>query len=135
MRGLNRMSIKDLKILIVDDEQNFSLLVKTYLKNIGFQHIEEARDGEEGLEKLRADKFDLIISDLNMPKLDGVELFNAIQAEENLKNIPFLLMTAEGMNEQYKKMLGSDIVNYLLKPFPENHLKAKVRQILELDEL
>jgi two-component system, chemotaxis family, chemotaxis protein CheY len=129
------MSIKDLKILIVEDDENFSLLIKMYLKKMGFQFIVEADGGMTALQKLQMEKFDLIISDLNMPGLDGVEFFNSIQAQEDLKHIPFLLITAEGMTERYREMLGSDIVNFLLKPFPEAHLKAKVRQILELDEL
>ena len=129
------MSIKDLKILIVDDDKNFSLLIKKYLNKMGFEQVEEADGGMTGLQKLQTDKFDLIISDLIMPGLDGVEFYNSIKAQEDLKHIPFLLITAEGMTDKYQQMLGSDIDNYLLKPFPEAHLRAKVRQILELDEL
>ena len=119
----------DMKILIVDDFSTMRRIEKNILKHLGFKNIDEAGDGSEALQKLRAKKYDFIISDWNMPVMEGIELLRAVRADENLKSIPFLMVTAEAEKASVLLAIKEGVSNYIVKPFTEDVIKAKIEQI------
>jgi two-component system chemotaxis response regulator CheY len=118
-----------MKILVVDDFSTMRRIVKNLLKDIGFSNFDEAEDGNAALAKLRSDKFDFIISDWNMPGMTGIELLVAVRADEELKGIPFLMVTAEKTQENVVAALQAGVNNYVVKPFTSAVLKEKIDKI------
>lgn len=119
----------NMKILIVDDFSTMRRIEKNILKHIGFTNIDEAGDGSEALQKLRAKKYDFIISDWNMPVMEGIELLRAVRADESLKHLPFLMVTAEAEKASVLLAIKEGVSNYIVKPFTEDVIKAKIEQI------
>jgi len=119
----------NMKILIVDDFSTMRRIEKNILKHLGFTNIDEAGDGAEALQKLRAKKYDFIISDWNMPVMEGIELLRAVRADESLKHIPFLMVTAEAEKASVLLAIKEGVSNYIVKPFTEDVIKAKIEQI------
>jgi len=119
----------DMKILIVDDFSTMRRIEKNILKHIGFTNIDEAGDGAEALQKLRAKKYDFIISDWNMPVMEGIELLRAVRADETLKHTPFLMVTAEAEKASVLLAIKEGVNNYIVKPFTEDVIKAKIEAI------
>jgi len=119
----------NMKILIVDDFSTMRRIEKNILKHLGFTNIDEAGDGAEALQKLRAKKYDFIISDWNMPVMEGIELLRAVRADESLKDIPFLMVTAEAEKASVLLAIKEGVSNYIVKPFTEDVIKAKIEQI------
>lgn len=119
----------DMKILIVDDFSTMRRIEKNILKHIGFTNIDEAGDGSEALQKLRGKKYDFIISDWNMPVMEGIELLRAVRADESLKHLPFLMVTAEAEKASVLLAIKEGVSNYIVKPFTEDVIKAKIEQI------
>ena len=92
----------NMKILVVDDMSTMRRIVKNIMKQLGFANVEEAENGQDALDKLRADTFGFVISDWNMPVMTGIQLLRAIRADEKLKAIPVLMVTAEAQKKSHR---------------------------------
>lgn len=120
---------KSMPILIVDDFSTMRRIVKTCLRQIGFENITEAEDGVVALEKLKNHEFKLVISDWNMPNMMGIDLLRAVRADEKLKALPFVLVTAEGQKENVIEAAKAGVSNYVVKPFTAETLQAKLEAV------
>lgn len=118
-----------ISVLIVDDQQSLRALVRTSLQQIGFSEMREAPDGEEALKALIAKPANLVISDYNMPKLDGMGLLRAIRALPNFKQTAFIMLTGRADHELVKRAAQYGVNNYLVKPFTVATLKGKIEQV------
>ena len=125
------MADLNMKILIVDDMSTMRRIVKNALKQIGFSNVDEAEDGKAALQKLQNDTFDFVVSDWNMPVMDGLELLKAIRADANLKDLPVLMVTAEAKKENIMDAIQSGVSNYIVKPFTAETLKDKIDKIFK----
>jgi two-component system, chemotaxis family, chemotaxis protein CheY len=122
---------RDMKILVVDDFSTMRRIVKNILQQLGFANIQEAEDGRVALQKLHADKYDFIISDWNMPNMMGIDLLRAVRSEEQLKSIPFLMVTAESQKENVIQAVQAGVSNYIVKPFTADLLETKLSLIFK----
>ena len=120
----------NIKILVVDDFPAIRLLIKGTLKQLGFNNIIEAEDGIMALRILEEKNFGLILADWNMPNMSGLDLLKAVRNDENLKNIPFIMVTAEGQQESVVKAAKAGISNYIMKPFSPDILIEKIEKVL-----
>jgi two-component system chemotaxis response regulator CheY len=121
----------DLKFLIVDDFSTMRRIVRGLLKEIGYHNVEEAEDGAVALGMLRADKFDFVVSDINMPAMNGFELLAAVKADAGLKHLPVLMVTAEARKEDIVRAAKEGAAGYIVKPFAKATLEEKVQKILQ----
>ncbi len=121
----------DLKFLVVDDFSTMRRIVRGLLKEMGCVNVEEAEDGVAALQLLKASRFDFIVSDINMPNMNGFDLLKAIKADENLKRIPVLMVTAEARKEDILLAAQSGAAGYVVKPFTKATLEEKVTKILQ----
>lgn len=119
----------NMKILTVDDFSTMRRILKTLLKQSGFTNIIEADDGTTALEVLRKEPVDFIISDWNMPKMTGIELLKTVRADEKLKHMPFLMITAEAEKSNIVAAVQAGVSNYIVKPFTADVLKEKIDKI------
>lgn len=122
-------NFKDKKVLIVDDAAFIRNLVKKSLEVIGITHIKEAADGRQALAALQTAHFDLVISDLHMPEMDGIELLREVRADERMWKMPFLMLTSDMDSDNVKVAVDLDVSGYLTKPFRGDPLIDKVTQI------
>jgi two-component system chemotaxis response regulator CheY len=120
-----------MKIMVVDDMSTMRRIVKNLLKQLGFANVDEAENGQEALIKLRADKFGFVVSDWNMPVMSGIELLRAIRADEGLKAIPVLMVTAEAQKENIIEAVQAGVSNYVVKPFTAETLQEKMAKIFK----
>lgn len=120
-----------MKIMVVDDMSTMRRIVKNLLKQLGFANVDEAENGQEALIKLRADKFGFVVSDWNMPVMSGIELLRAIRADEGLKAIPVLMVTAEAQKENIIEAVQAGVSNYVVKPFTAETLQEKMGKIFK----
>ena len=123
------MSITNYKVLIVDDYKTMLKIIGNLLKQIGFQHIDEATDGVMALDKLKRDKFDLIISDWNMEPMSGLDLLKTVRSDAGLKHLPFIMVTAESKVENVVIAKQAGVTNYIVKPFNAQTLKSKLTAV------
>ena len=121
----------DLKFLIVDDFSTMRRIVKGLLKEMGCNNADEAEDGVVALSMLRASKFDFVVSDINMPNMNGFDLLKAVKADEQLRHIPVLMVTAEARKEDIVLAAQSGAAGYIVKPFTRATLEEKVQKILQ----
>ena len=121
----------NMKILVVDDMLTMRRIVKNIMKQLGFANVEEAENGQEALTKLRAESFGFIISDWNMPVMTGIELLRAVRADEKLKAIPVLMVTAEAQKENLIEAIQAGVSNYIVKPFTAEVLQEKMSKIFK----
>jgi len=121
---------KQLKFLVVDDFSTMRRIVRGLLKEMGCQHVAEAEDGAAALELLRTQQVDFVVSDINMPIMDGFGLLAAIKADERLRHLPVLMVTAEARKEDIVKAAQSGAAGYIVKPFSKATLEDKVLRIL-----
>jgi two-component system, chemotaxis family, chemotaxis protein CheY len=121
----------DLKFLIVDDFSTMRRIVRGLLKEMGCLHAEEAEDGSVALNMLRAQKFDFVVSDINMPNMNGFDLLKAVKADDSLKHIPVLMVTAEARKEDIVMAAQSGAAGYIVKPFTKATLEEKVQKIMQ----
>jgi two-component system chemotaxis response regulator CheY len=121
----------NIKILVVDDMSTMRRIVKNIMKQLGFANVEEAENGEEALIKLRAESFGFIISDWNMPVMTGIELLRAVRADDKLKTIPLLMVTAEAQKENLIEAIQAGVSNYIVKPFTAEVLQEKMNKIFK----
>ena len=121
----------DLKFLIVDDFSTMRRIVRGLLTERGCNNADEAEDGVVALGMLKASKFDFVVSDINMPNMNGFELLKAIRAEPALKHLPVLMVTAEARKEDIVMAAQSGASGYIVKPFTKATLEEKVQKILQ----
>ena len=121
----------DLKFLIVDDFSTMRRIVRGLLKEMGCNNAEEAEDGVVALNLLRGAKFDFVVSDINMPNMNGFELLKNIKADDSLKHLPVLMVTAEARKEDIVLAAQSGAAGYIVKPFTKATLEEKVQKILQ----
>ncbi|MFO0778697.1 MAG: chemotaxis response regulator CheY [Nitrospira sp.] len=120
-----------MKILVVDDMVTMRRIVKNVLKQLGFSNIDEAENGQDGLQKLKASKYDFVVSDWNMPVMTGIEMLRAIRADEQLKAIPVLMVTAEAQQRNLVEAIQAGVSNYIVKPFTAETLQEKLAKIFK----
>ncbi|MDD2880951.1 MAG: chemotaxis response regulator CheY [Rhodoferax sp.] len=120
----------ELKFLVVDDFSTMRRIVRNLLKESGFTEADEAEDGVVALHKLRNGNFDFVVSDINMPNKNGFELLKEMKADEKLKHIPVLMVTAEARKEDIVLAAQSGAAGYIVKPFTKATLEDKVNLIL-----
>ena len=121
----------ELKFLIVDDFSTMRRIVRNLLKEIGHQNADEAEDGSVALQKLKAGNFDFVVSDLNMPNMNGFELLRQIRADDKLKSLPVLLVTAEAKKEDIVTAAQIGASGYIVKPFTKATLEEKLGKIIQ----
>lgn len=122
---------KGLKILVVDDFPTMRRIIRNLLKELGFENVDEAEDGAMGLDKLRTGGFQFVVSDWNMPNLDGLEMLKQIRQDPSLKNIPVLMVTAEAKKENIVAAAQAGANGYVVKPFTAATLEEKLNKIFE----
>lgn len=117
------------KILIADDFATMRRIVKNLLKQLGYENITEAEDGEQAYAKLKGGGFKFVVSDWNMPNLDGLGLVQKVRSDPELKTLPFLMVTAEAEKEKVIEAIKAGVSNYIVKPFTAETLKEKIDRI------
>ncbi|MDH3229388.1 MAG: response regulator [Rhodospirillales bacterium] len=120
----------NMPILIVDDYKTMLKIIRNLLKQLGFTNVEEATDGSEALGKLRDGEFDLVISDWNMEPMTGLQLLKEVRADDRLRAVPFIIITAESKIENVVAAKEAGVSNYIVKPFNAATLKAKLTSVL-----
>ncbi|MCA3239966.1 MAG: chemotaxis response regulator CheY [Rubrivivax sp.] len=125
------MNTTDLKFLIVDDFSTMRRIVRGLLKEMGCNNADEAEDGAVALNMLKNSKFDFVVSDINMPNMNGFDLLKAVKADESLRHIPVLMVTAEARKEDIVMAAQSGAAGYIVKPFTKATLEEKVQKILQ----
>ncbi len=120
-----------IKILVVDDFATMRRIMKNILKQLGYVNISEADDGTTALEELTKSKYDLIISDWNMPKMTGLELLKRVRADDTYKEVPFLMVTAEAQKQNVIEAVQAGVSNYVVKPFTAEAIAEKLDKILD----
>lgn len=118
--------------MVVDDSASTRRITIRFLKLIGYEVIFEAADGKEGLKKLKSKDIDLVITDWNMPNMNGLEFVKAIRADEKLKKIPVLMVTTRGLKEDVINAIKVGANNYIVKPFTQDILNQKILQVIGL---
>jgi two-component system chemotaxis response regulator CheY len=121
----------DLKYLIVDDFSTMRRIVRGLLKEMGCNNAEEAEDGAVALAALKAQKFDFVVCDINMPNMNGFEFLKAVRADDALRHIPVLMVTAEARKEDIVLAAQTGASGYIVKPFTKATLEEKVQKIVQ----
>ena len=121
----------DARFLIVDDFSTMRRIVRNLLKEIGFSNAEEAEDGQVALTMLKNAKFDFVVSDINMPNMNGFELLTAIKKDDALKHLPVLMVTADARKEDIVRAAQDGAAGYIVKPFTKATLEEKVQKIMQ----
>ena len=124
-------SATDLKYLIVDDFSTMRRIVRGLLKEMGCNNADEAEDGQAALQMLKAQKFDFVVSDINMPNMNGFDLLKAIKADAQLMHLPVLMVTAEARKEDIVRAAQEGAAGYIVKPFTKATLEEKVQKIVQ----
>ena len=117
-------------VLIVDDYKTMLRIISNLLRQIGFSTVEEAADGATALAKLRGGRFGLVISDGNMESMTGYQLLKEVRADQQLKETPFIMVTAESKTENVVAAKAAGVNNYIVKPFNAETLKKKLASVL-----
>ena len=120
----------ELLFLVVDDFSTMRRIVRNLLKESGYTEADEAEDGVAALQKLRNSNFDFVVSDINMPNMNGFQLLAEIKKDDKLKHIPVLMVTAEARKEDIVLAAQSGAAGYIVKPFTKATLEDKVNLIL-----
>ena len=121
---------KNLPILIVDDYKTMLRIIRNLLKQLGFDNVDEATDGSMALQKLRDKNYGLVISDWNMEPMSGMQLLQEVRADNVLKGLPFIMITAESKTENVVAAKEAGVSNYIVKPFNAATLKQKLQAVL-----
>ncbi|MCK9236733.1 MAG: chemotaxis response regulator CheY [Thiopseudomonas sp.] len=120
-----------MKILIVDDFSTMRRIIKNLLRDLGFTNTAEADDGATALPMLNSGGFDFLVTDWNMPIMSGLDLLKAVRADEKLKHLPVLMVTAEAKRDQIIEAAQAGVNGYVVKPFTAQALKDKIEKIFE----
>ncbi len=122
----------NMKILLVDDSKVIRAIVRSALGKVGFKNIHEAHNGRAGLEKLKEEgKFDFVFSDWMMPGMDGLTFLKAVRADEKLKNIMFVMLSAESINDKVDEATNHGADGYITKPFKPESMKKEIENIIK----
>lgn len=121
---------KAMNILVVDDYNTMRRIVKNLLKQLGFDNVDEAADGEEAFKKCQEKLYGLIISDWNMEPMTGIDFLKLVRADEKIKNTPFIMVTAESKPENVIAAKQAGVSNYIVKPFNAETLKGKLTAVI-----
>ncbi|KLK94343.1 response regulator [Microvirga vignae] len=116
-------------VLVVDDYQTMVRILRNLLKQIGFNDVDDASDGQAALEKLRSKKYGLVISDWNMAPMTGYELLQQVRADAELGSLPFIMVTAEAKTENVVAAKKAGVNNYIVKPFNAETLRSKISAV------
>ncbi|MEE8431918.1 MAG: response regulator [Candidatus Desulfatibia sp.] len=119
----------NMKVLIVDDFATMRRILRNILKQIGFTNIVDADDGDTALKELKKEKIDLILCDWNMPEMPGIDLLKTLKADEQLKDIPFVMVTAEAQKDNIIKAVKSGVSSYIVKPFTAETVSEKLNKV------
>ena len=122
---------KEMKILIVDDFSTMRRIIKNLLRDLGFNNTSEADDGQTALPMLKSGKFDFLVTDWNMPGMDGLTLLKTVRADEELAEMPVLMVTAEAKRDQIVVAAEAGVNGYVVKPFTAATLKEKIEKIFQ----
>jgi two-component system chemotaxis response regulator CheY len=122
-----------IRVLVVDDFPTMRRIIKNLLKQLGYENVDEAENGEDALKKLKNGDYKFVVSDWNMPVMEGIELLRHVRSDPQLKDIPFLMVTAEAEKEKVIEAIKLGVDNYIVKPFTgeilkENHPDKKTMQ-------
>jgi two-component system chemotaxis response regulator CheY len=120
---------RSISVLVVDDQLTMRALIRTGMQQLGFSEIQEAPDGEEALRVMLTKPTQLVISDFNMPKLDGLGLLRAIRAHEPIRGTAFIMLTGRADKELVQRAVQYGVNNYLVKPFTVTTLKEKIEAV------
>ena len=120
----------NMNVLIVDDYKTMLRIIKNLLKQLGFNNVDEATDGSMAYEKINNKQYGMIISDWNMEPMTGIQLLREVRADEKLKHIPFVMITAESKSENVIAAKEAGVSNYIVKPFNAETLKGKLTSVL-----
>ncbi len=120
-----------MRFLVVDDFSTMRRIVRNLLKELGFLNVDEAEDGVVALSKLTSEHFDFIVTDWNMPNMDGLTLLQQVRANPQLKHLPVLMITAEAKKENIVAAAQAGASGYIVKPFTAGTLSEKLNKILE----
>ena len=120
-----------MKILIVDDFSTMRRIIKNLLRDLGFNNTQEADDGQTALPMLQSGDYDFLVTDWNMPGMQGIDLLKAVRADSNLGSLPVLMVTAESKREQIVEAAQAGVNGYIVKPFTAQTLKEKIDKIWE----
>lgn len=121
----------NMKVLIVDDFATMRRILRNVLKQIGLTNIAEADGGKAALKQLKKDKYGLILCDWNMPEVSGIELLGMVRADEELKDIPFVMVTAEAQKENIVEAVKAGVNSYIVKPFTAETIEEKLKKIFD----
>jgi len=122
---------KNMKILIVDDFSTMRRIIKNLLRDLGFTNTDEADDGNSALPMLKSGRYDFLVTDWNMPGMTGLDLLKNVRADDSLKHLPVLMVTAEAKREQIVAAAQAGVNGYVVKPFTAAVLKEKIEKIFE----
>jgi two-component system chemotaxis response regulator CheY len=120
----------NMKVLIVDDYKTMLRILRNLLTQLNFNNIEDATDGSMALQKLRQENFGMVISDWNMEPMTGIQLLREVRADDKLKHLPFIMITAESKSENVIAAKEAGVSNYIVKPFNAETLKTKIVSVL-----
>lgn len=120
-----------MKILVVDDFSTMRRIIRNLLRDLGFNNTEEADDGATALPMLKTGRFDFLVTDWNMPIMEGIDLVRAIRADPDLRELPILMVTAEARREQIVAAAEAGVNGYIVKPFTAQTLEQKIAKIFE----
>ena len=119
----------NMKVLVVDDFATMRRIVTNVLKQIGFTDIAEADDGTTALQMLKKEEYDLVLCDWNMPEMPGIELLKTVRADESLKDLPFVMVTAEAEKRNIIEAVQAGVNNYVVKPFTAETVIQKLEKV------
>lgn len=122
--------MSDLKILAVDDSPTMRRIIINTLKRAGYTKIVEANDGKDALAKMKVEDFNVVITDWNMPEMDGLTFVTNIRADAKYKNMPILMVTTRSVKDDILEAMKAGVNNYIVKPFTPDTLKEKIEQII-----
>lgn len=120
----------DLKILAVDDSPTMRRIIVNTLKRAGYEDVAEAGDGKDALAKLKTEKFDFIITDWNMPEMDGLTFVTTVRSDPELKALPILMVTTRSVKEDIMQAIKAGVNNYIVKPFTPETIAEKITQVI-----
>jgi len=122
--------VANLKILAVDDSPTMRRIIINTLKRAGFEDVVEACDGKDALAKMKVDKINFVITDWNMPEMDGLTFVSTLRSNAEYKSLPILMVTTRSVKDDIVEALKAGVNNYIVKPFTPDTLKEKIEQIL-----
>ena len=125
------MQKENIKILIADDMKMMRVFISRTLKRVGYENLAYAEDGQDAYDKLQDENFSLVICDWNMPRLNGIGLLQKIRSDEKMKDLPFLMVTAEAEQDMVEEAIKKGVNDYILKPVNADVLEKKINDILQ----